>query len=230
MTLRENYNRDGYVVINGHAGIIASTEESFKSAFKRGPEIYMNYLFLISRIIEAQEIFLNIEEIKELISSPVMVSHPSCHVMSPDLRIPGGYYGTEAHQDWASTQGSLDSITVWVALTDVSAQNFPLEVILGSHKQGLREGKLNGSVLEIECDDSEFIPIECNAGDAIILSGFLIHRTGRGTGFRVSISQRFDNAAEPTFIERGYPCAQKRVVDRDIKWKPTVDQVRSIFS
>ena len=34
------------------------------------------------------------------------------------------------------------------------------------------------------------------------------------------MSMRFENVLEPTFIERGYPCAQRRVVDREITWRP----------
>lgn len=151
-------------------------------------------------------------------------SMPVLHVMG--VKVPGGYSETSPHQDWASTQGSLDTKTVWVPLTNTLG-NFPLEVIPNSHSLGIMDGKLNGSVLEVDCD-GEFLPLDAGFGDAVIMSSFLVHRTGGGGGLRIAVSMRYENVNEPTFIERGYPCAQKRIVDREIKWKPTREQVRHV--
>jgi len=232
MTLRDDYNRDGYVKVveNIHPSVMLANERELKSMLDADVEKYIGYLRASAKHIEAQRLFLCTRVLAQIIGVPTIIEQPVLHVMSPALRIPDGYYGTVAHQDWPSTQGSLDSVTVWIALTDAGIGNFPLEVIPGSHKRGLLDGKMNGSVLEVEADDKEFIPVECKAGDVIFMSGFTVHRTGQGNGFRVAVSQRFDNAAEPTFIERGYPCAQKRVVDREIRWKPSVEQVQKIYA
>lgn len=229
-----SFKKDGYIVEKNRFPTFRQgfSKERLLQNYVKGIDIYSSYLKMLPRITWFQNIFSALENsIQTLgISTPVIIDQPVLHVMSPDLRIPDGYYGTAAHQDWPSVQGSLDMVTIWIAITDAEVGNFPLEVIPGSHLGGLREGKPNGSVLEIECDDKDFVPIECKAGDVVFMSGFLIHRTGHGTGFRVAVSQRFDNAAEPTFIERGYPCAQKRVVDREIRWKPTVEQVRAVYA
>lgn len=233
MTLREDYNRDGYVVVRKRQPLWfkpAWEPECLKRMFDDDVNKYIGYLGVWAKDIEIQKYILQVDLFPIFGNShPIIISQPILHVMSPALRIPDGYYGTAAHQDWPSTQGSLDCVTVWIALSDASVGNFPLEVIPGSHKRGLLDGKMNGSVLEVEVDEKEFVPIECKAGDVVFLSGFTVHRTGNGTGFRVSVSQRFDNASEPTFIERGYPCAQKRVVERELKWKPTVEEVRRIY-
>lgn len=231
MSLREDYNRDGYAIIreivSPHRLMI--NLYGLKSMFDSDIKKYIGFLTSMAKHIEAQKLFLDIRDIGIIISHPIIASQPVLHVMSPDLRIPDGYYGTAAHQDWTSTQGSLDCVTVWIALTHITPNDFPLEVIPGSHKRGLLDGKTNGSVLEVDVDEKEFVPIECKAGDVVFLSGFTVHRTGKGNGFRVAVSQRFDNAAEPTFIERGYPCAQKRFVDRNITWKPTQKQVQAVY-
>lgn len=234
MTLREDYNRDGYVKIeNAFDSTHDWKEEIFKPSYDKSIEHYIGFLRKESKRLDIQLLFLEDEIILVLFALGIeignIIEQPVLHVMSPALRIPDGYYGTAAHQDWPSTQGSLDCVTAWIALTDAGVGNFPLEVIPGSHKRGLLDGKMNGSVLEVEVDDREFISIECKAGDIIFMSGFTVHRTGAGTGFRVAVSQRFDNAAEATFIERGYPCAQKRIVDRTIVWKPTLEQVEAIY-
>lgn len=237
MTLREDYNRDGYVVVRG--GFPSSPkawldylghEKGIIRKFDEGIDRYIGILRKFSKNSQLQRAILNIDLKVILHTGDLIISQPVLHVMSPALRIPDGYYGTAAHQDWPSTQGSLDCVTVWIALTDAGIGNFPLEVIPGSHKRGLLDGKMNGSVLEVEADEKEFVPITCKAGDVVFLSGFTVHRTGNGAGFRVAVSQRFDNASEPTFIERGYPCAQKRVVEREIKWRPTQAQVQDVFS
>lgn len=237
MNLREQYNRDGYLIrrIGEYSSCNLPSENSLIGALqRRGKEGYISYLSMLAKTVAMQQFFtsygIQYNLVQIGISSPVIVSQPVLHIMSPSLRIPDGYYGTVSHQDWASVQGGLDMVTVWIALTDAGIGNFPLEVIPGSHLGGLREGKINSSVLEIECDEKEFLPLECRAGDVVFLSGFIIHRTGHGTGFRVAVSQRFDNASEPTFIERGYPCAQKRIIDREIRWKPTVEMVRKIYA
>ena len=234
MSLRENFNRDGYVKKSFPEDIIIPewwNEIMFARTFKEGS--YTAFLRMAAKSLRVQKLFIGVvtDFLEYLGVNPIsIIEQPVLHVMSPALRIPDGYYGTAAHQDWPSTQGSLDCVTVWIALTDAGAGNFPLEVIPGSHKRGLLDGKMNGSVLEVEAEDKDFVSLECKAGDVIFMSGFLIHRTGKGAGFRVAVSQRFDNAAESTFIERGYPCAQKRVVDREIKWKPTVEQVKAIYA
>ena len=239
MTLREDYNRDGYAIMKDCVSMFAEfisctwlEKESIENSFSKGRDFYTSFLIMSSKRLFLQSLFEQpkiTEFFRKKSFDCIAIEQPVLHVMSPALRIPDGYYGTTAHQDWPSTQGSLDCVTVWIALTDASIGNFPLEVIPGSHKRGLLDGKMNGSVLEVEADDKEFVSIECKAGDVIFLSGFLVHRTGSGTGFRVAVSQRFDNAAESTFIERGYPCAQKRVVDREIRWKPTIEEVQKIY-
>lgn len=234
MSLREDYNRYGYVKVQNVFDTLHDWDEKiFKPAYDKGVEHYVGFLRKESKRVDFQILFLIPNIIENLFRLGIeignIIEQPVLHVMSPALQIPGGYHGTVAHQDWPSTQGSLDCVTVWVALTDAGIGNFPLEVIPGSHKSGLLDGKMNGSVLEVEADEKDFAPIECKAGDVVFMSGFTVHRTGVGNGFRVAVSQRFDNANEPTFIERGYHCAQKRVVDREMKWKPTLEQVRSIY-
>lgn len=250
MNLRDQYHRDGYVIVpscvaeadlvlNDIAQLFAQKIKGLKSFIRvnmkslldKDKESYLATLSACSKLFSAYELFVGnklLKNIFDLHDAPVSIPlfhAPVLHVMSDELKIPDGYYGTMAHQDWPSVQGSLGMVTVWIPLMDIK-RNFPLEVVPGSHLQGLREGKVNGSVIGIGASDKDFIPVQCNTGDAVLISAFTTHRTGRGHGFRIAVSARFENAADPEFILRGYPCAQKRTVDRDIHWKPTVEQVR----
>lgn len=167
---------------------------------------------------------------------PTVPVSPVVHIMSDELKIPDGYYGLAPHQDWTSTQGSLDTVTVWIPLHDVSKDNFPLEVIPGSHLRGVWPGKRNGSYYEIdksEYKDSDFVPLEVKQGDVVIMSGFTVHRTGMkdSKGLRIAASTRFDNSAEPSFIKRNYPCMYSRTLKQE--WQddklPGPEEMKEIY-
>ena len=141
---------------------------------------------------------------------PAISTRPVIHYMADRLKIPGGYQKTPPHQDWRSVQGSLDGITIWTPLYDVGLNDYPLEVSLGSHLGGLMDATPdmpNYRVLPELYSEADFQPLELKAGDAVIFSGFLLHRTGEAGAerVRVSLSFRFNNVAEPHFVRRGYP-------------------------
>ena len=141
---------------------------------------------------------------------PAVSTRPVIHYVADRLKIPGGYHKTLPHQDWRSVQGSLDGITVWTPVFDVGLADYPLEIAPDSHLRGLLhcEHGVNGFVVDPGLwEDGEFQALEMNAGDAIVFSGFLLHRTGErgGEDVRVALSFRFNNAAEPRFVERNFP-------------------------
>lgn len=161
------------------------------------------------------------------------------HIMAHELKIPDGYFGLVPHQDFPSVQGSLDGVVVWLPLVDVDMNNFPLQVIPGSHKRGLLPTmqNLGNTTYEIspeQYQDEDFISVEVNAGDVIFMSMFTVHRSSiNGTlgRYRLALSTRFDNADEKTFIERCYPTAYERRVHREqfVPNFPNINQVTAIF-
>ena len=167
---------------------------------------------------------------------PAMTTGPIVHVMAEELRIPGGYFGLMPHQDWSTSQGSLDTVTVWIPLVNVDRGLYPLQVIGGSHTKGLWRGQHNGLYYEVEqslCKDSDFVSVEVEPGDVVFMSGFTVHRSGPGLrkGVRLACSVRYDNMSEPTYIERVYPCTYKRVLEQGFLFKefPTPEQVAAVF-
>jgi ectoine hydroxylase-related dioxygenase (phytanoyl-CoA dioxygenase family) len=169
------------------------------------------------------------------ISTPTMPTAPVVHIMCDTLKIPGGYFGINPHQDWPSIQGGLDTMTMWVPLMDIDATRFPVEVIPGSHLRGLWDGEIADNALEIRKGfvENDFIPVPAARGDAVVFTGFTVHRTSlRGChGLRIASSTRYENSAEPTFVERNYPCAYKRTVERELIHKdfPAPGQVAAIY-
>jgi phytanoyl-CoA hydroxylase len=142
---------------------------------------------------------------------PSQSTRPSILFMADALRIEGGYHKTPIHQDWRSVQGSLDCVTLWLPLYDVGLDDYPLEVVPGSHRLGLlpsTDDPFGHRIADSEVpDDRAFRPLPLRRGDLLVFSGFLVHRTGaRGEDrVRVALNYRFNNAAEPTYVERNYP-------------------------
>ena len=165
---------------------------------------------------------------------PVVSTRQVLNLAGEAIRIPDGYDRSPAHQDWRYNQGSLDALTVWVALTDVGASDFPLEVVPGSHRAGLMEDgphPFGSAVTSRVAGQHEFVPMTLRAGDALAFSAFLLHRTGEGRGRRVRIaaSFRLNNADEADYIARGYfnPYAYK--VDLSLRSQPSADLLRLHF-
>jgi hypothetical protein len=150
---------------------------------------------------------------------------PVVSIMSDCLQVPGGYFGLAPHQDWASMQGSLDAVIVWTPLMDVTAGQFPLDVIPQSHRRGLWEGTISESNREIDpaqYADEDFVSLEVKRGDVVFMSAFTVHRTGLThdgepcRGLRIACNTRVENTLEPTFVGRRFPCAYGRTVKREL--------------
>ena len=139
---------------------------------------------------------------------PNVSTRPVLYFNSQFLAKEEVYWRVFPHQDWRSMQGSLDSIVVWVPLADVDVQLGALEVVPGSHKLGLLTTEVVNSFGKVErFGDGDFVSVEAKQGDALFFSSFLVHRSGVNTtdSIRWSCHFRYNNLAEQTFIERGYP-------------------------
>lgn len=160
----------------------------------------------------------------------------SLHLQSHELKIPDGYFGLAAHQDWPSVQGSLDGLVAWVPLCKVGAGSFPLEIVPGSHRRGLRaphDGNTGDKWVIQEYADSDFVAIDAEPGDVVFFSNFTIHRSGLAgpaRHIRIACSSRYDNGNEASFIERAYPTAYTRGVHRPLMDFDGVDAVNAALA
>lgn len=167
------------------------------------------YLISVHRLGLSPPIAVLLDEIG--IALPTQSTRPVIHYMADGLRFEQGYHKSPAHQDWRSVQGSLDGLTLWLPLYDVSEDDFPLEIVPGSHLQGLAPSEddvfghrvADGAVPS----DDAFVSAPMRRGDVAAFSGFLVHRTGAqgGERVRIALSYRFNNAMEPSYVERRYP-------------------------
>ena len=144
------------------------------------------------------------------IDRPVISTRPVVHIVSEDLKVPGGYHRTPPHQDWRSVQGSVDALVAWVPLVPVDARSNALEVAPGSHRLGLLPTvphPFGTSVSDPRIADDAFVPIDVKPGDVVVFSMLLVHRTAPAgqPGVRWAVSYRYNNLDEPSFIARDFP-------------------------
>lgn len=103
---------------------------------------------------------------------------------------PGAQFEVPAHQDGIDEYLELDpekSISAWFALSDATTESGCLWVVPRSHRDGYLEyssapsagsadGRGNPTHL-VGGEGDEFVPIPANAGEAIVFSSALVHRS-----------------------------------------------------
>lgn len=143
------------------------------------------------------------------IKTPIISTRPVMFFNHKKLSKEKIYYKVDSHQDWRSMQGSLNSMVIWIPLMDISIKEGALEILPRSHKYGLLTNRMYSGfgMVDVSAEqENQFIPIEVKAGDALIFSSFLIHRSGDNSSKkpRWSCHFRYNDLSEPTFINRGY--------------------------
>lgn len=156
-----------------------------------------------------------IETLKKLgLKKPVINTRPLLSFSSKNTAKNEDYWKIPAHQDWPSTQGSLNGITCWMPLVDVNLNLGPLEICKGSHLNGpLPHTKVGSHVntsvpVLINKEEHEFTSFPMNCNDALFFSNFTVHRSGINlteNKIRISMHFRYDDAYEKTFMQRKYP-------------------------
>lgn len=221
MSFRDFYKRHGYVVIPSGVFPAPVSLEPFEKNVRSAARLAAKRVDVMAMFME-----LSLAAMTLGIGVPIFQTSPVCHAMGYDK----DFEGVGPHQDWPALQSSLNAITAWIPMHPVTPDTYPLEVVPGSHLLGYLPAKVTEHYSEVDATGMEFVPINVPLGGALLFSVFTVHRTRvPGTGRRVAFSMRFEDAAEPTFRERGCPSAQRRVIERAVVWTPTPEQVRASF-
>jgi hypothetical protein len=188
-------------------------EDGMFELFDRDPETLFNCGKQAQHLVSLHRLSLDdriINALRELgLERPNICARPYLYFNHPRLASTEAYWRHGPHQDWRTTQGSLDSAVVWLPLTDIGRDLGALEIFPGSHLGGLLEADFSegyGRVDE-DIDSAAALPVEVERGDALFFSTFLLHRSGTNVtdSIRWSCHFRYNNLDEVTFIERGYP-------------------------
>ena len=126
---------------------------------------------------------------------------------------------------------------MWIGLVNVTPELGPVEIIPGSHLKGLLPVEDDEWFLHVKKDninEKEFVSMPVEAGDAMIFSHFLLHRSGtnKTENFRYSLQFRYDDLLESTFMNRNYPNSRgtlstKELITPDF---PSVKEIENYFS
>jgi phytanoyl-CoA hydroxylase len=167
------------------------------------------------------------------LSFPNISTRPVLFFNHPKLALKKVYHKMDAHQDWRSMQGSLNSVVIWVPLVDVNKDLGALQVVPGSHRAGLQTDHMDAGFGMVNVETSKFTSVELEQGDILLFSSFLIHQSGENITNRPrwSCHFRYNDLAERTFIERKYAHPyiykpQEELITPDF---PTEAQLNEIF-
>ena len=170
-------------------------------------------------------------------NAPVISTRPVLFFNHPKLAKQKVYHTVEAHQDWRSMQGSLNSVVIWIPLINIDKSLGALEILPGSHLDGLRTDHIDhgfGMVALTEKETGELLSVEVKAGDALLFSSFLIHQSGDNVteSPRWSCHFRYNDLEDPTFIQRKYAHAYlyKPMEELTTKDFPNPNDLLKIYS
>ncbi len=144
----------------------------------------------------------NIVQVIEAIVRESVFVHPRniARIVFPET----GYYATPPHQDYVHIQGTMETYTVWIPLTDCPLEVGPLAILPGSHKLGLLPLHLAAGAggLGVEVDDGnwEWRSQDMRAGDALIFHSLTVHRAlpnNSKSSFRISVDYRYQGISQP---------------------------------
>ncbi len=169
---------------------------------------------------------------------PNISTRPVLYFNSRNLAAKDVYWRVFPHQDWRSMQSSLDAIVVWVPLADIPAELGPLDILPGSHLDGLVTDDVVEGFGQVAAGyltaGKQFVSVPCQGRrDVLAFSSFLVHQSGTNAtdGIRWSCHFRYNNLQDRTFIERGYPHNYLYKPGESLltEGHPTTDDLNAVF-
>ncbi len=168
---------------------------------------------------------------------PSISTRPVLFFNHPKLAKKKVFHTVEAHQDWRSMQGSLNAIVIWIPLIDINKDLGALEILPGSHLDGLRTNRIDygfGMVKLTKEEEEKLISVEVKTGDILVFSSFLIHQSGNNISAnpRWSCHFRYNDLDDTSFIKRKFAHAyiykpKEELITKDF---PTKQDILEIYS
>lgn len=239
--LRQFYHRN--YVSTDDIGMISEKEfnKCLYQLFEDDKETLMNCGKQIQHLIDLHRLSLDtrIEKLLQEVGlkEPNISTRPVMFFNNRRLAKKKVYHTVEAHQDWRSMQGSLNSVVIWIPLMNINNDLGALQILPKSHLDGLRTNFMHsgfGMVKLSEEEEKRLKSVEVAKGDILLFSSFLIHQSGNNITDkpRWSCHFRYNDIAEKTFIQRkfAHPYIYRpkdTLITEDF---PTKEYVAKIFS
>ena len=194
----------------------------------------------VQHLVSLHSLSLNrkiLELLNEIsIKTPVISTRPVLYFNHPNLAKKKVYHTVDAHQDWRSMQGSLNAVVIWIPLISINKDLGALEILPGSHLDGLRTDHIeNGfGMVKLSYEECEkLIQVEVEAGDILLFSSFLIHQSGNNITDkpRWSCHFRYNDLDDETFINRKYahPYIYKPIDELITPDFPSKEEILNVF-
>ncbi len=111
-------------------------------------------------------------------------------------------YTTPAHQDFIPIQGTPETYTAWIPLSDLPFEMGGLQVAAGSHRQGVYDFKPSLGAGGIEITDpleGAWVSGPFEQGDVLFFHSMLVHKglPNRSDRLRMSIDARYQRVSDP---------------------------------
>ena len=111
-------------------------------------------------------------------------------------------YTTPAHQDFIPIQGTPETYTAWMPLSDLPSEMGGLQVAAGSHRQGVYDFKPSLGAGGIEITDpleGAWVSGPFEQGDILFFHSMLVHKglPNRSDRLRMSIDGRYQKVSDP---------------------------------
>lgn len=193
-------------------GIIES--EDLFEYYKKNKEGYIGCMRVIQKIPSIYSLSTSKKILNTLrkigLKEPIVSQEPLTMLNNKNTSRKVSDWKTPSHQDWRSRQGSLNSVVVWIGLVDITPDIGPVQIIPESHKRGLIPAEKDEWFMKIKesyLKEEDFLSVPIEAGDAIIFSQLLVHRSGNNISnkFRYSLQYRYDDLLETSYLKRNYP-------------------------
>lgn len=93
------------------------------------------------------------------------------------------------HQDNGYNRLRTEHFQCWIALTESRNRNGGLWLAPGSHRRGLLPHKrVTGAQIEVQAEVGESLCIDATAGDMVVFSSLMLHRTGPNEADRTRVA------------------------------------------
>ena len=148
------------------------------------------------------------------IKKPVASTIPTIRIDRPNT----DKFLTLSHQDYWYSFASDNSVTIWCPLISITEEMGHLQVIPGSHKNGLVPftKRIGDNLLSVQKDypDEYFQAVDLAVDEILLFSQYLIHKSGLNRGHmpRVTMQVRYNDVYTMTELIQTFTATTSAIV------------------
>lgn len=142
----------------------------------------------------------NVVRLLECMAGEPILPHP--RIIARTIFPQREAYTTPAHQDFIPIQGTAETYTAWIPLSELPAEMGGLQVAAGSHRHGVYDFKPALGAGGIEITDpleGAWVNSPFEQGDVLFFHSMLVHKglPNRSDRLRMSIDARYQRTSDP---------------------------------